>query len=522
MRFLCALISVCMLAGCGGSSTSGVNGEASANVLTSLASVSDVQVAGITEGVTPFIYMVHLTGMGLGGMTSVSYTIAPKPGTVSKPVAVTFTADALSRRSPSPGSLAYATTVLPFSGTRAPGTLEIPVFGLYQGYANSVSVQISFTDGSVQTIPVEVDAAAYTDPSGIYDRPVFVKQRAPGSSLGFNFFAMKSNYGTPVIVDTDGEIRWVGGVGTASGEVSIFTDNGFVIGDQFSMTAYRLELDGSFTSTVLTEPGYTKFHHNIDPGKVGFLGEFDTVTNIESTIGEFSYPGGFDKEWNLAALLSDYMTSQGDDASLFVRPAVDWFHSNATTYDPSDNSIIVSSRENVLIKINYDTGAIIWILGDPTKYWYTFPSLRAKALTLANGGLYPIGQHGVSITSHGLVMVMNDGEQSANNPPGTSAGVQRTYSAVSAYAIDETAMTATEVWDFAYGQSIFSPICGSVYEAPGSTYLVDYATADKETEARVVGLDSNHNVVFDFQYASPPCQTSWNAVPIPLEQMVFQ
>jgi len=148
--------------------------------------------------------------------------------------------------------------------------------------------------------------------------------------------------------------------------------------------------------------------------------------------------------------------------------------------------------------------------------------LRAKALTLASGGLYPIGQHGVSITSDGLVMVMNDGEQSANNPPGTSAGEQRTYSAVSAYAIDVATMTATEVWRFDYGQSIFAPICGSVYEAPGKTLLVDYATADKDTHARLVGLDANHDVVFDFQYMSPPCQTSWNAVPIPLEQMVFQ
>ena len=63
-------------------------------------------------------------------------------------------------------------------------------------------------------------------------------------------------------------------------------------------------------------------------------------------------------------------------------------------------------------------------------------------------------------------------------------------------------MTARNVWNFNYGQSIFSPICGSSYES-GNSYLVDFATADNVQEARLVGLDANQNVVFDFQYASP-------------------
>lgn len=106
-------------------------------------------------------------------------------------------------------------------------------------------------------------------------------------------------------------------------------------------------------------------------------------------------------QWQLGAILGAYMESQGDDPSAFVRPGTDWFHNNAATYDPVDDSVIISSRENFVIKLDYSTGRIIWILGDPTKYWYTFPSLRAKALTLAPGGLYPIGQHAVSISSDG-------------------------------------------------------------------------------------------------------------------------
>jgi hypothetical protein len=136
------------------------------------------------------------------------------------------------------------------------------------------------------------------------------------------------------------------------------------------------------------------------------------------------------------------------------------------------------------------------------------------------GGDYPIGQHAVSITSDGYVMVFNDGTLSINQPPGAPAGFQRAYSEVNAYSVNAAAMTAHQEWVFNYGQSIYSAFCGSSYEAPGKTYLVDFATADGGQNARLVGLDSNLNVVFDFQYVSPTeCGAAWNAIPVPLEDL---
>ena len=88
------------------------------------------------------------------------------------------------------------------------------------------------------------------------------------------------------------------------------------------------------------------------------------------------------------------MRAGGDDPSQFVYPAPnDWFHNNSVAYNRADDSLIVSSRENFLICLDYETGAIKWILGDPTKKWHQFPSLRRYALTLAPGSLPPIGQH---------------------------------------------------------------------------------------------------------------------------------
>jgi arylsulfate sulfotransferase len=62
-------------------------------------------------------------------------------------------------------------------------------------------------------------------------------------------------------------------------------------------------------------------------------------------------------------------------------------------------------------------------------------------------------------------------------------------------------------------------VCSSAYEAADQSILVDYATASNGTEALLVGLDSSHNVVFEFKYLNSGCNTSWNAHPIPLDDL---
>ena len=514
-RALCASIVLAAsgLAACGSSDDPPTSaGQQLAPQVGTQATLSAFQVLGVAPGPTPFISLVELSGAEVENLTNIQFTIAPRPGSVSKPVHVTY----------GMGMLLSEGRV-----SAEQGQITLPVFGLYAGYSNQVSIQLDFQDGSTTQIPLGITTAAYADPTAIYDKPTVLMQRAAGSALGFDFFVMKAAVGSPVIVDTDGELRWAG-TGVASGMSSALNGDVFLIGDQQSPTLHRLGLDGVLRADIaLPDPPYADFDHNIDYGKQGFLANFDTVDtlprrlagikNIETTLVEMNSQSHIFSKWDMAEILSNYMRSQGDDPSAFVRPGVDWFHMNASAYDPNDDTVIVSSRENFLIKLDYATGNIVWIFGDPTKYWYTFPSLRAKAVSLAPDGLYPIGQHAVSVTPDGLVMVFNDGYPSVNEPPGEPAGASRTYSAVSAYSIDPGALTAQEVWRFEYNQSILSDFCGSAYQTTDGSVLVDYALAENGTEARLVGLDAGHNVVFDLRYPTTSCNTSWNAVPIALD-----
>ena len=81
------------------------------------------------------------------------------------------------------------------------------------------------------------------------------------------------------------------------------------------------------------------------------------------------------KTFNMAAIISAAMVAGGDDPSQFVfrKPPTDWFHNNGAAYNRADDSLIVSSRENFLLCLDYKTSAIKWILGDPTKSGTNFP-----------------------------------------------------------------------------------------------------------------------------------------------------
>jgi hypothetical protein len=446
-------------------------------------------------------------------VNSIQFTITPKPGSVTRPVSATYTADYLKSRG-------Y------FNSTT--GAITLPVFGLYASYSNSVTVTAYFTDNTQQQVPVTISTGAYNDSCG-YSTPIIFQGRTSDTSLSYDYVMIKNNCGTqsPVIIDTDGAVRWVGTAGVASISSMFFSGGIYMAtppaGSSTPTGITRMEFDGTFSFVKdYSNIGVTSTsHHNYDPGKQGMLVEVNTTQWTESVILEVDPAGNVLKTWNLAQIISDAMTAGGDDPTQFVHPAPnDWFHNNAATYRASDNSLIVSGREDFVIGLDYDTGAIKWILGDTTKHWYQFASLRNYALTLGQNTLPPIGQHAVSISYDDNLLLFDDGLGSLNQTP---AGASRSYSAPRKYHLDLVNKVATEVWNYPNGQSIYSPICSSIYEDDPLNYLIDYASPMPNAPI-LIGLNSAGNKVFDYRYSAngnSGCGVGWNAIPIHLERMAF-
>lgn len=472
-----------------------------------------------TPGPTPFIVQINATVNPITSLATVGFSVAPKPGSVTRPIAASYSSSYLRSRN-------YLDPMT--------GNVVVPVFGLYANYSNTVTLTFFFNDGSSQQNSVSVPTADWTDTcGGAYNNPTVIQARTATTSLSYDYILIKNICGSqsPVIMDTDGAFRWVGPTGFDT-TASMFFANGIYIastppsgGDPTGIS--RIDLDGIITFVHdYSGIGVTSTsHHNFDPGREGMLLEVNTNSQTESVILEVDTSGNVLRTWNFADIISAAMMAGGDDPSQFVGSgSQDWFHNNAATYKESDNTLIASSRENFVIAVDYDTRQIKWILGDPTKQWYQFPSLRSYALTLSANSLPPIGQHAVSITRDDNLLLFDDGLSSFSHSP---AGADRSYSAPRKYQIDTQANVALEVWNYPNGEALYSAICSSVYEDKPLNYLIGYADLTTPgapfggTMVELVGLTNAATKVFDYKYASSPCAAMWNAIQIHLEALRF-
>jgi len=459
-----------------------------------------------------FISALDLTGLDSNNIKNISFTIKPKIGSYAKPVTATYDWQYI------------ATNGLYDMQNRR---FQLPVFGLYSAYTNDVTVNIQFIDDSHYVFQKHITTSAYIDSAGVYDNVgISIK---PTATPTYSYFYIKSRLKTPIIMDIDGNVRWDAGI-TQDSMSTIFQGDKFLTGNVKGINIDSLSLYGkkssiSINGTNMGSDAY--FHHNIDSGKQGILIELDGTTDgalkIESFLSEIDSNGKVIKEWDLGKIFSEYMLQEGDDPSNFVRDGVDWFHMNAATYDPADDTLVISSRENFVVKLDYTTGKLIWLLGDETKHWYSYPSLQKLALSLSSGQT-PIGQHAVSMTKDGKLMLFNNGRRSFNNPAGTPAGIDLATSQTAIFAIDNQNKTAQVTWSFDDG--IYSDICSSIYEdrlATQGDLLINYAAADNRSRAIIQGINKDKQKLFEFTYPSTkPCYTSWNAIQIPLENIHFQ
>lgn len=461
-----------------------------------------ITIDGHTAGPTPFISQLKLTASQTDSIKSIEFTITPKPGSFTRALSGTFSNNYLTAR----GDIQPGST-----------TIYLPVYGLFDDYTNTVTLTYFFNDGSSKGDSTAITTSVFNDTCG-YKTPT-VLQSKTSNSLSYDYILLKgacSDY-SPGIIDTDGALRWVGTAGLSSYNLAFFNNSVYIAtGSQL----YRNDLDGTVTFLGdYKSAGVNEFHHNVDRGKVGLLFEADTDAYFESVVMEIDSQGQLVKTWNMADIISAAMIAGGDDPKRFVYPSpTDWFHNNAVAYNRADDSLIVSSRENFLICIDYSTGAIKWILGDPTKAWYQFPSLRKYALTLSPGSLPPIGQHAVSVTYDQDLMVFDNGMNSMFQQP---PGAVRTYASPRRYRIDLTQMTATEVANYPMDGSVYSPYCGSSYEDKPLSFLVDYAFVNNPSDpahfARILGINSADEKVFYYQYPTVNCNTIFNAFPLHLE-----
>jgi arylsulfate sulfotransferase len=123
----------------------------------------------------------------------------------------------------------------------------------------------------------------------------------------------------------------------------------------------------------------------------------------------------------------------------------DWSHANALIYVPDENAIIVSFRHlDCLMKIDWKTKQIRWILGDPSGWAEPWQKYL----------LHPVGdvewsyhQHSPQLTPRGTLMMYDNGNYRAR-PFNKATLAADNQSRVVEFKIDEEAMTVEQIFDY--------------------------------------------------------------------------
>lgn len=421
--------------------------------------------------------------------------------------------------------------------TQSEGGVVLPIFGLYRGYENDVVVTANYIDGSSSSHSVLIATEALIQPEGnafnSYTINSTLKNKEKAS---YDYFLMKSGLLGPVIMDVDGNVRWQAMINDYvqyTGQSSLFYDNQLVLA--LNDEIHYIQLDGTTKTYPIVIDGLSDIsaHHELSVGKQGLLVELDAnKTNleeriIESILIEVDDKGNVIKYWDFADIFVDYLLKNGEDPTNFVRNGVDWFHMNTAIYDPSDNSLVVSSRENFVVKIDYDTSEIKWLLGDETKHWYVnYPSLRS--LSLQSNDQKPIGQHSLSIVN-GQVMLFNNGQLSFNQPEDAPKGEKLNTSIAARYVIDEEQGDARIDWQ--YDPNIYSDVCSSIYQdriSDEGDYLINYSAVNRLNDDPLTnivrGINEDKELLFEIIFdLKSPCGVSWNSEIIyGLDRLVFE
>jgi hypothetical protein len=152
---------------------------------------------------------------------------------------------------------------------------------------------------------------------------------------------------------------------------------------------------------------------------------------------------------------------------------VDWTHSNAAALD-NDGNILLSSRHfNEITKINRQTGAVIWRLGGKRNQ-FTFVNDQFNGFW---------GQHYASRIQNGNLTLYDNGFRRIT-PFHPARALE--------YSLNESALTATLVWNYTYDDSAYSIFMGNAIRLENGNTLIDWGRLSGGNSVfRVVKPDGN-------------------------------
>lgn len=370
----------------------------------------------------------------------------------------------------------------------------LPIYGLYPDRENTVIIEY----GDVKkTVKIKTDKLP---DDFILPTSVDAKKDKLTNDL---YFFTPSSKGYTCAYDVNGDVRFyltnyaLWKIDRLSnGHLLVSTER--LINNPYYMTGmYEIDLLGKIYTEYNLPGGYHHDYYELENGNL--LVASDDFSSGEGTVEDYIVEldrktGNIVKTFDLKDVLP---MEEGKSENW---SAYDWFHNNSVWYDEKTNSITLSGRhQDAVVNIDYDTGDLNWIIGDPTnwsdkykKYFFT---------PLGDDFEWQWSQHAAMITPEGYVFILDNGNNKSKIEseyvPATDS-----YTRGVMYKIDTKKMTIEQVWQYGKerGSLFYSPYISDVDYLDKNHYIVHsggIVYVDGKNSNQPAGFSKNTTLVSD-------------------------
>ena len=342
----------------------------------------------------------------------------------------------------------------------------LPIYGLYADTSNEVV--ISYGDVEKR---LEIKTEALPDD---FIMPTSVEAQKSMLDNELYFFTPSSS-GYTCAYDVNGDVRWYLTINAlweinrlSNGHLMVSTER--LVNSPYYMSGlYEMDLLGKIYTEISLEGGYHHDYFELPSGNL--LVASNDFNNDDGTVEDYIVEvnrntGDIVKTWDLKDILNM------EDGKSENWTEYDWFHNNSVWYDEATNSITLSGRhQDAVINIDYDTGELNWIIGDPTnwseeyqKYFFT---------PVGDDFEWQWSQHAAMITPEGYVFILDNGNNKSKIEE-EYVPAEDSYTRGVMYKIDKDAMTIEQIWEYGKtrGSEFYSPYISDVDYIEQDHYIV--------------------------------------------------
>jgi len=376
-------------------------------------------------------------------------------------------------------------------------SLSVPVVGLYPDKVNKILVTLNYEGGTVtDTVDIKTKPLPVAFPR-IEINKLDRSSMEPGLHGCDIHFANFGKFNSiPMIFDDQGVIRWFLDLSFSNEMMAPFQrlkNGNILVVNRHEI--FEFDMLGKILKQTQIDKNYGMHHDALELPNGNLLicvGKRDAFINVdrETIQSDSDFIILFDqksqkitKEWDLAK----HLDVSRDDVN-FLRPG-DWLHMNALAFDERDQSIIVSGKNQGLVKITMDD-ELKWIMA-PKKNWkksgrkgngkdtrpFLLTAVNSENIPYSNAVQngdeshiefdFPWGQHAPKFLPNGNLIVFDNGSHRNYNE-------ENNYSRAVEYAINDDEKTVQQVWQYGKerGQDMFSAIVSDVDYLPNTKNIL--------------------------------------------------